>query len=320
MQIINTYIRKIKLVTKGYIAFLFFKVMGKKFNQQQTITIFGAPRSGSTWLAELLSSCPEHLQIFEPLHPENVRQVKQVIPTRNHYISAEQPWDDGKKLFTKILTGKLLNPWILSQAKLLKIFQSKRLVIKFVRANLMLDWFTQNLNVLPPVLIVRHPCAVIASQLKKGWPPSKIQLLNHPYLEQYPSIKSKCLGLSTSEELAALAWCLRYHAPLSASKPYKFILVTYEELVLNGDLVLKNIFKKLQLTYSDQIARQLIKPSDTSTEKEKINQRDHILTSWQQTLTADQIDNILSVVNIFNMAFYNKNIEADYQLLKNFNG
>lgn len=199
-------------------------IFRRGFDSSKTIVIFGSIRSGSTWLAEIISSLDGYLQIFEPLYLDYVRDVKKYIPERNKYIPADEEWPVGLLVFNKIISGKMINTWTMSLAPLMRIFTAKRLVVKFVRGNLLLEWFTKNVTVLPSVLVIRHPCAIIASQINKRWPSGKNLLLSNFYFDKYLEIRENCLHLSKPEVLAALVWCLRYFAPLTARKPYPFIL------------------------------------------------------------------------------------------------
>ena len=210
--------------------------------------IFGSIRSGSTWLAEILSSPAGHVQIFEPLHPEYVAEVKKYVPEWNQYVPEHQEWPEGKIFFNKIVSGKVINPWIMSQANLLKIINAKRIVVKIVRGNLLLEWFSNNVTSLKPLLVIRHPCAIIASQLNKAWPPG---------------------------ELAALAWCHRYHGPLMATKPYSFVLVSYENIVRNGPQELNKIFDAWNMPVDQKAVSQLSVPSDTVTSSSQVVTEHH---------------------------------------------
>ncbi len=311
--------RKLRLIVNGFLSSLLFKLVHHKgFDSKQTIMVFGSIRSGSTWLAEVLSSLDGHLQIFEPLHLDYVPEARRVLKKRNPYMPSNEKWQAGLELFKKILSGKLINSWIMSQASLGDVLRAKRLVVKFVRGNLLLEWMAVNMDVLTPVLVIRHPCAIIASQISKGWPDGKRLLLDNSYLDRIPEIRSECEHLSKPEELAALAWCLRYHAPLMSCKPYPFILVSYEKLVRNGQQELEKIFQALSIPLDKKAIAQLSIPSDTVTKSSQVISGKDPLAGWTNRLTEQQVDNILAVLQIFGMDFYNKELEPDYEKLSAF--
>jgi hypothetical protein len=319
MKKLKKIIRKIRLVFKGSIASFCFKALHKKgFKTNESLLICGSIRSGSTWLAELISELDGHIQVFEPMHPEYVPLAGQVIPTRNMYVPQKAAWPEGVSFFEKVMSGKQINFWTASQMPLNKIFKTKRIVVKVVRANLMLDWITHNVDILPPALVIRHPCAIIASQLNKGWPPSRKLLLENSYLDKYPDIRLQCAALSKPEELAALAWCIRYHAPLSAEKPYGFILICYEQLVRNGEQELKKLFDAWQLPLDEKVINRLNVPSDTVENDSQIVSGKDPLAGWKNKLSSQQVDSILAVLTIFKLDFYSHDLEPHYEKLNSF--
>lgn len=311
--------RRMRLIATGSLNHLLFStLLRKRFKAENAIVICGSIRSGSTWLAEMLSALDHHIQLFEPLHPKYVSEVKAHIPSPNWYVPADKKWPEGEALFRRILAGRLVNPWILSQVTPGELPGAKQLVIKFVRANLMLPWLSRLEGLRAPVLVIRHPCGVISSQLNKQWPPGKQLLLSNSYLDNYPEIRRQCQRLSEPEELAALAWCLRYHAPLYSPAPQRFVLVSYEALVRNGAAELRRIYQAWGETVPAAAEAQIAQPSDTSTKDSMIRQGKDPLAGWQHKLTGTQIANILNVLKIFGMEFYSEALEPDYQVLRQF--
>lgn len=211
----------------------------------------------------------------------------------------------------KNLNRETINPWLASQIKITEALLAKKLVVKFVRANMMFDWLTSNFNIRPPALVIRHPCAIISSQLSKGWAPDLHVLLNNPYFKKHPEIRLKCATLTKPEELGALAWCMRYHAPLSMAKPYPFHLVCYERLVRDGKVELEKLFTAWELPTPQAAINQLNIASDTVTASSQIVRGKDPLAGWKTILNAEQIINILQVLNLFEMTFYNEALESD---------
>ena len=315
----NKYIRKIKIILRGLISSLVFKLLYRKgFDPSKTLIICGSTRSGSTWLAELVSSIDGHSQIFEPMHTGYVKEAKKAGIKKNMYLQASDTWLNGKSFFTKVLSGKVINPWTTSQMPWKKLIKTERLVVKFVRANMVIDWLSKHLDILPPAMVIRHPCAIITSQLDKGWAPSKEVLLSNKYFDNFPKIKLACNQFDKREERAALAWCMRYHAPLTLKKPYPFVLVCYENLVRNGEQEIKKLFDAWQLPLTKNVLEQLSKPSDTVTETSQVVSGKDPLAGWRNKLTEAEVDNILAVLDVFGMDFYSHELEPNYEKLNKF--
>ena len=306
---------------RGVVSSTLIKIFKRKgYDAQNTILIFGSTRSGSTWLAELISSVPGHLQIFEPMNAEYIKPARDINIERNMYLTKKDNWPEGVSFFERVFSGKLVNPWLCSQIEPKEVMSSNRLVVKFVRGNMLMDWMLHNMSVLPPVLVIRHPCAIIASQLHKGWTPSLKVLLNNRFFDDYPQFKEPCLKLKGNEKISALAWCIRYYTPLAMTKPYPYLLVSYEGLVRNGKYELKRLFDAWDLTLTDEIKKRLFKPSNTIAEGSEIIKGRDPLAGWQNKLSSQQVDNILSVLDIFNIDFYNRSLEPNYEKLNDFQG
>jgi hypothetical protein len=231
------------------------------------------------------------------------------------------------RFFTRILSGRLVNPWMLSQAPSRKILSADRLVVKFVRGNLLLGWITHNLPVNQVVLVVRHPCAVIASQFERGWiapldkqgRPGGLQyLLNHPYLELRQDIRAACAELNQPEEVAAMSWCIKYHGALKSPLPHNFAVVSYEALVLNGGRELERIFRIWGVPLPKTIVSSLVQPSDTSPYGTTSVRAEQRLSQWRRTLSEQQVTNILKVLAIFDLDFYSRELEPDYEKLNRY--
>lgn len=315
----QTLTRKIKFLYRGVASSTLIKIFKRKgYDAQKTIIILGSTRSGSTWLAELISSVPGHIQIFEPMNAQYIKPARDINIERNMYLTKEDSWQEGAFFFNRIFSGKLVNPWLCSQIKPKEVISSNRLVVKFVRGNMLLDWMLHNMSVLPPALVVRHPCAVIASQLHKGWTPNLKVLLNNRFFNDFPQFKEPCSALKGNEKISALAWCIRYYAPLAMTKPYPYLLVSYEGLVRNGEQELKRLFDAWDLPFTDDIKQRLFKPSNTIAEGSEIIKGRDPLAGWQKKLSSQQVDDILSVLEIFGLDFYDRSLEPNYDKLNNF--
>ena len=319
MKKFNKTSRFIRILVRGTINTLLFRLYFRRgFDPAKTLVICGATRSGSTWLAELVTSLPGHSEIFEPLNTVYVNEARRAGVKRNMYLTNASVWPAGEQLLKKILSGKLINPWVLSQIPVSRTLDTERLVVKFVRANLMIDWLAKQLPGQPAALVIRHPCAIIASVLKKGWAPSLKVMLSNAYFDHQPRLKQRCQNFKSKEQRAALSWCLRYHAPLSLPKPYPFVLICYERLVRNGRAELQKLFQAWDIPLTDDVLSHLSIPSDTVTADSQIIQEADPLAGWKKQLSSAQVTSILEVLAVFNMDFYSQQLEPDYDKLDNF--
>lgn len=139
-------------------------LMMRNYDTADTILLTGSPRSGTTWLGVILSISKGYAMITEPFHLSTPGLREAGFSWRT-YVDPNSPWPSGKRVVGAILSGKNLNPGMLRDNSLMQLLLSKRLVIKSVRANRLLPWIDQHYQLRGIVLIIRHPCAVVASQM-----------------------------------------------------------------------------------------------------------------------------------------------------------
>lgn len=147
------------LVLKGF--------LGGRFSPEKAFIITSSPRSGSTWLSELLlAGIPCSCSFFEPLQIRYVPEaVMAGLEWRTHKAIGED-WPEGKNFLTKVFRGQIVNHWTTREITIPRALIANKIIIKFVRLNRLLPWVCKNFELPPPVLLIRHPCAVIASQLR----------------------------------------------------------------------------------------------------------------------------------------------------------
>src|SRR5690606_10560197 len=140
-----------------------------RFDPNKARIICGDPRGGTTWLAQLLNQLPGSALIWEPLAVSEVKEVHALKFQWRQFIPESDSWPEAKELMECILSGRLLSPYLCQQTTPQQLRDATHLLIKFCRANQLLPWLTKEFNFeAPPVYLVRHPCAVVASQMKQG--------------------------------------------------------------------------------------------------------------------------------------------------------
>lgn len=160
--------------------------------------IAGSGRSGTTWIQDALAEANSLRPVFEPLHP----YVSAVGDRYAHRaLSAEESHPDLEAFFLQTSLGggprlwtqyRQQRRWLFPPASKLSTRQdagrflrhwSKFLreiprmtsngirtdpLVKCIRANLMLPWVANRVD-RRVVLIMRHPGAVVESELRSGW-------------------------------------------------------------------------------------------------------------------------------------------------------
>ena len=296
-------------------AILLNTIYKREFDIAKTLVVAGTTRSGSTWLAEIVSAAPGCGQIFEPLSPTHVYAARKAGVTHNTFMAPSAEWPAGKGFLQQVLSGQLLTPWTTSQIPISKAKEVSCLVVKFVRANMLLGWLSANFPIKPPALIIRHPCATIASQAKKKWPGTQVNWEN-PFFSHYPELRERCQSLSRPEEIRAIQWCMRYYAPLSLPGVYPFVLLSYEGLVRHGEGELERLYRRWELPLPTEALAMLRRPSKTVTDESQVVLGKDPLAGWKKHLSKKEMENVLKVVSLFGLDFYTDAIEPDFERLR----
>ena len=165
-------------------------------------------------------------------------------------------------------------------------------MVKFVTANASIDWLTETFGV-RSILLVRHPCAVVASQMRHGsWASvKKDRAFSQAIGDDFPILRRVSVGANTHEEILALAWLASTLPPLSSSpSSRKWLTVFYEDLVLEPAETIRRIFDWLGEETPKTVEELHGRPS--AMVKGSIQGID----AWRHQLDADQQRRILRLV------------------------
>ncbi len=317
------------------------------FEASKTISIFGTPRSGTTWLMELLEKMPRYISLFEPLHPD---WFSPPLETNRSYmlrpfLNPDQHNIEFKNYLESIFRGEVIsrNPHF-KWRHYLKRFYGQRLIVKFIRGNRILPWITNNFNLRGEILIIRHPCSTIASQFKSGVTgyvteterenelkgiDIKLEMILSEIKNVVPQrIYESVKKLDDKESIYAVSWVLDYYIPLYYRKKYNFLVVPYEELVKNGRKELDRIMKYLDVKdIPDKIYNEIEVPSKTAKrdyykDKEDYYKKDKEkqLSKWKEHLSPKQQENIFQILELFDIDFYSESIYPHLDRLRKWKG
>ena len=310
-----------------------FKIAGTlgECNIRDTVVVAGSPRSGTTWLLELLRTLPGYKAMNEPLMYEEARN--------GHGFSWRTYLDPGAEAEAKraylgtILTGQLgISPaWYFEAdsrpTQLVEHATRDRLVVKFCRLNRMLHWFCGQFDVRGPVFIVRHPCAVVASMLRhEAWDEDDFRgadradhaLHGGSLPESLRDVFGPVLDrIETQVEVLATMWCLDHYVPLihHADGSYPWVLVPYERMVRRGREELRRITTALDVEVTREMRNQLDEPSGSV--RDQLHQDvERQLSKWRRRLSDRQVDDVLRIVDEVGLSdLYSRELEPDYDRL-----
>jgi len=311
------------------------------YDERVGLAVFGTSRSGTTWLAELLLSLPKYRLIYEPLNPDFYPHAKRLIRRlgfrhRRLYVHIHEENIELYNYLHNVLKGKV--PTLISPSFLFnELRKSKRSrvllkemigfpLVKFVNGIRLLPWFTKNFKIRGIYMIIRHPCAVIESQLSTfGKSKESIEVLKKillhdalkiKELQDNPKIVRKLRQISSYYEFLAALWALDYYVPLCYQRRNCWYTVVYERLVLNSVRELNNIFTFIGEKVPKNAYLNLRRASATSRTKGYIEDPYRFLNKWKKKISRGDNEKIMNVLNWFEMNFYNiDDPEPDYKAL-----
>lgn len=300
----------------------------KRYNINNTIVIASSPRSGSTWLTEIIGSLPGYPIINEPLYREkNPECTKYGFTTSAPYVSAYEDDPIKQGYLHQIFTGANLSTNLASLEHFhpAQYLGFRGFLVKFCHANMLLYWALRQFP-LRAVFTIRHPCAVVSSQLRhpgwnyahksnRDWPNTLEKIVPSNLAIDYPHLVEIYRRVKTKEEGLAFIWAMQNYIPLSQPKPHPWCLTVYERLVVEGQREVERLFQFLGEPVPREAYKRLKIPSTTTKADSNIMNGMNQLSGWKDKLTPHQIDTILNVVHQVGIDFYSDALEPDYQKL-----
>lgn len=268
--------------------------------KSRQILVLGSSRSGTTWLSEVINNKSHYRIIFEP--------VRKKITLKNC------PFDDisglpktalqkerYKRFYDLIFAGKIKSHWTDSWSP---IRFSRRKIIKEVRANLTLNWFSKTYPNLKIVFLIRNPFAVTVSRLNTngGWDKyflrerriiNKTKFFSH---KQILAINRKRLY---PEEQYFMSWCMENIVPLRVLPNNSNVhIVFYEDLLREPKNTFNSLFNFLDEEIDQDFWRIIKKPSRSSRRKKQRGSSEYI-DGWSQELKPAVSRRLQKLANLF---------------------
>ncbi|MGM0369643.1 MAG: sulfotransferase domain-containing protein [Bacillota bacterium] len=288
---------------------------------KQDIFIFATPRSGSTWLMELISSQPNIKFINEPLH---INRHKGLLtnfnPQWEEIYCANNRGEKFIDFFSKLIDEKIfVGQQKLSSLEAIKNFDffTSRKVFKVLRAKDIINQLQNNLEI-KVVYLLRHPIPVALSWQRNNFASrAKLFLENdnfkNKYLNQHLIDYIRyVLETGSQLEIITLQWCLDNLAPIKFLDKGEWLTISYEELVMNQKQVLDKLYFDLELDNWNKLCEQASIPSKTTSDNRKTeffnrNNRDYLIKKWKNKVSDKEEEKVFSILNEFDIDIYQRN-------------
>ncbi|MEP1446570.1 MAG: sulfotransferase domain-containing protein [Paraglaciecola sp.] len=210
------------------------------------IAIHSVPRSGSSWLGEIINSSPQVKYAFQPLFSYKFKGRLSTASTLKEIDSFYQDIEVTEDDFVTQIAGR--------QAGIKPLFtksQITHVAYKEVRYHYVLDNLLRQNPAQKVIALVRNPLSVLSSwknapkefRADLGWSFEnewkEANLKNQQKPEEY-------FGFDRWKETTLL------FKRLTAQYPDKVRLIFYSDLVSNTEAIVKDIFNFVELDYSSQ--------------------------------------------------------------------
>lgn len=185
------------------------------------------PRSGSTWLAELLCSARGTRLVFEPAnmaYPGRPEIKTDLVSLPR--VGPEGSVGGAEGLIEGAVTGRLRSHW---SDQITTTHLARRRVVKDIVGVGALPWICGTWPEMPAILLIRHPLAVAHSLVELTW-----SMNNASSAEDF--VAAHAQGADPSLRAAALLreveqWAADHAFALGRREADRALVVFYEELV-----------------------------------------------------------------------------------------
>ena len=313
---ITSKLRRLDLYMLRYFEAFFGKIINiHHLNNLPNIFLFSTPRSGSTWLMELIltqngfKSCNEPLDIRNPM----VRRYLNINTWFDLY--SVNSLEKIQNYFEKIINGELKH---LGSNPFDKNFRfiTNRIVFKIINGcEDKIDWFLKSFKC-KVIFLIRHPIAVSLS--RKKYPRLKVFITSdfkRHFSEEQIEISKKIIRSGSKLEKGVLSWCLQNSIPLRKIDD-RFLLVTYEQLALEPEKPIKRICELMKCDNMWKISNRIHKPSwsvkghsDNTTESyfnrnHTKNVNKYLIEKWKRKVSREKEKQLFEILEKFNIDIY----------------
>ena len=281
-------------------------VRPRRHDPSRTVLVAGSARSGTTWLAELLSSIPRSAVLFEPLHETQVPAARRAGFTGEGRLASELDWPAGRTYLDDVLRGRILTPWTTREVTVAQVARAHVWIVKVLGANSLLSSIARTWPVPGPVLMIRHPGAVVESQLAHGWTGATGPVVPRDLASRFPGLSEAVARASTPAERLAARWAVENLQPLHEPPGRPWTLVPYEHLVREPEQILHGLFGGWRWPVPPDLLAELDRPSMTARRGGDV---EHRLHGWRDRLGRDRTARVLEIVRACGITVYDEGDE-----------
>lgn len=189
-----------------------------------------------------------------------------------------------------------------------------RVIYQMTTTTAMAEWFSDNFNC-QNVVLLRHPITSSLSTMAAGWQVHCWDFLYHRwFVENYLTgeqvdLSRRIMESGSTIEQHVLDWTLKMLVPiraLASGRHPDWMVVTYERIVREPEVVLQELSRQLDLPDIEAMRSQVKLPSRTvsKTSSDKVDDPDYILNRWRKKIDAEQERQLMGILEAFEIDTY----------------
>lgn len=281
------------------------------------IFIFSAPRTGSTFLMEVLSAQPGMQVINEPFSM-NFALSRRFLGVDNWADATTLP--NRREVYKRFVDALSLakgrdfkKPFWSQRGR----FYTTRTTFKILHAGEdMISWFEETFNGLILILI-RHPIPTVLSHAHH---PRLDYFLQQPemraqFAPEHVKFAERILGSGDAYERGVIDWCMQYYpAFVNGIKP-SWTVINYEDLSVESEASIRYLEQRLQLAPVNDLKKLISTPSLSTVQSDAATkgffestvttgERQFLIEKWRKNVDKSQEQRTFEILDGMGLDLY----------------
>ncbi|OED47338.1 hypothetical protein [Leisingera sp. S232] len=283
------------------------------FCAEDAVLLSCDPRSGSTWLSEVLCAAEPSAVIWEPFHLEHAPRVRAFGFAWRQIIPPDADWPEAETLVRAILAGRHINSWTGWASPAADFLRARQLLVKCCRANGFLPWMLRRIAFRrAPIHFLRHPFAIAASQLRMGnfsTGGMDADLARGRYAGAGTDTARYIRSLTSDEERIVAMWCRvqqpALEDPLTQAQAVR---MHYETLIAEPAQEIGRLFAAWDRPVPAGVLAHTGKASRMTMDASQLGNPAAQAGKWQQAFSDRQVSRMSRVLRHFGVTVYDESI------------
>ena len=293
---------------------------------RSNVLLYCSRRGGSTWLLNTLAAHPGVRYVGRSFDALLSSRWARLVPPLGPSPSTEERkrriyagFDDAdldrfRPIAESVISGKRnIYPSLNFRAQYFER-RTERVVFQVTNATALIEWFDGEFDA-HTVLLLRHPIPTALSILKQGWEPEDWEFVTHgDYATRHLTsaqldLAQRIVAGGSILERHVLDWTLKMLVPVrgfeSGQHP-DWVVITYEQMVLEPVQILKFLSKALDFPQLDPMLEQVRRPSRTVTAEtaDRVEDPTYLLDRWRRQISETQERELMSIPEAFGLDMY----------------